>query len=513
MSKNLANHKEKRHWLFAGLLFTVIAAFLRLYLLDNKPIHFDESINMWFVQQIWDNGFFNYDPTNYHGPLLFYLIQLAQIFTGFDFISTRLVAGIFSALTVIVLWWAPCKERGALRWASAFLLLSPAMGFYGRSGIHESAFVFFQILGFLSFHFFAAKEFKKFWWAFAAGLLGMMALKETFVVLILAWVPAAVLVAFLNRKKGGFSEIKRQLWQSLNAKDVVLPLTLMLALFVGLYTGFGCHPQGLADFFVALMPWLKTGVQGNGHEKPFLHWTDVMAKYEFVILAAQLLALPFAKKNKWILFYGVFALGNWLIYSLIPYKTPWCLISILWPFAVVAGFAMEDLHKPNVKAWVRNLLFTVLTVLTLWQSKTFYDIQFKNPIDMDHPYVYVNSTYPMKDFISGVQEILAANPLLREKPIQIATEESWPLPIVFAKSFSLNYKKMDAELSPETIIYFVDEKDESVMDGKLKAQGQTAGYAKYLLSVRQGRGPIFVYLQNDFASKRPHWDMEMKGAL
>ena len=55
-------------WLILGL-----AVFLRFFLLGIKPPHFDEGINGWFVDQMMKNGFYKYDPTNYHGPLHFYV--------------------------------------------------------------------------------------------------------------------------------------------------------------------------------------------------------------------------------------------------------------------------------------------------------------------------------------------------------------------------------------------------------------------------------------------------------
>ena len=47
-----------------------------------------------------------------------------------------------------------------------------------------------------------------------------------------------------------------------------------------------------------------------------------------------LLALPAPGdwRMRWIAIYGV---GTLLAYSLIPYKTPWCIISMLWPFFLV----------------------------------------------------------------------------------------------------------------------------------------------------------------------------------
>src|SRR6202047_413498 len=72
-------------WLIIGL-----AALLRFFLLGIKPPHFDEGINGWFVDQIMKTGFYKYDPTNYHGPLHFYVLLLSQALLGRNLWALRL---------------------------------------------------------------------------------------------------------------------------------------------------------------------------------------------------------------------------------------------------------------------------------------------------------------------------------------------------------------------------------------------------------------------------------------
>ncbi|WP_413288368.1 flippase activity-associated protein Agl23 [Bdellovibrio sp. HCB337] len=512
MTKFLTKFKEKPLLCLLSLLFLLVAALTRFLYLDNKPIHFDESINMWFVQRIWEDGFFKYDPTNYHGPLLFYLIQFVQLFTGFDYLSTRWVATIFSFLSLVVLWYGPKEHRTALRWAAVFLLFSPGMGFYGRSGIHESAFVFFQILGFMSFHYLVARDFKKFWWTFIGSLLGMMALKETFVVLILAFIPAALVVFMSERKKIAWSKWTKDLVASFKTTEVSLPLLGMFLLFLGVYAGFGAHPKGLLDFFVALMPWLKTGVHGSGHEKEFLYWGKLIATNEFAILVGFLIGFLFALKNKWIRFYLVFTVFLWAIYSAIPYKTPWCLISILWPFAVVAGFAIQDLKGKLPKAGQFGL-YAVLILLFGFESHRMYTVMYKNPIDMQHPYVYVNSSYQMKEFVAKTQQVLRENPLLREQTLQIGTEESWPVPVVLHKFYNISYFRTDAKIEDNALIYMVDMKDKDVIEKELLVRNQAAKYQGFILDVRQGRSHILVYVKREFFQDKFSWELKELGTL
>ena len=65
----------KRQLLFPVLIL-LLAALVRFACLDLKPPHFDEGINGWFVDQMTKTGFYAYDPTNYHGPLHFYVFLL-----------------------------------------------------------------------------------------------------------------------------------------------------------------------------------------------------------------------------------------------------------------------------------------------------------------------------------------------------------------------------------------------------------------------------------------------------
>src|SRR4030095_13427069 len=66
------------------------AAFLRFLLLGIKPPHFDEGINGWVVDQVVPNGFYSYDPTNYHSPLHFYVLLLFESLFGRNLWALRL---------------------------------------------------------------------------------------------------------------------------------------------------------------------------------------------------------------------------------------------------------------------------------------------------------------------------------------------------------------------------------------------------------------------------------------
>src|SRR3982751_2111063 len=129
-------------WLIVGL-----AALLRLVLLGIKPPHFDEGINGWFVDQMTKSGFYRYDPTNYHGPLHFYILFLSQTLFGRNLWALRLPVVLGSITCIwLSLKFEPLIGRSVCRLAALAMAVSPGFVFYGRYSIHEVWLLLFSML-------------------------------------------------------------------------------------------------------------------------------------------------------------------------------------------------------------------------------------------------------------------------------------------------------------------------------------------------------------------------------
>src|SRR5213075_2104586 len=129
-------------WAILGL-----AVFLRFFLLGIKPPHFDEGINGWFVDQVMKNGFYRYDPTNYHGPLHFYVLLLSEALFGRNVWTLRLpVVLVSSGCVWLCFKFEPLLGRNVSRIAALAMAVSPGFVFYGRYSIHEVWLVLFSML-------------------------------------------------------------------------------------------------------------------------------------------------------------------------------------------------------------------------------------------------------------------------------------------------------------------------------------------------------------------------------
>src|SRR5689334_4007625 len=64
--------KADSNWWMAAAVILLAASLLRLLFLDLKPLHHDEGVNGLFMTQLFRSGYYHYDPSNYHGPSLYY---------------------------------------------------------------------------------------------------------------------------------------------------------------------------------------------------------------------------------------------------------------------------------------------------------------------------------------------------------------------------------------------------------------------------------------------------------
>ncbi len=475
------------------LAFIAITILTRFYGLSLKPIHFDESINGWFVIQMKNLGFYKYDPNNYHGPLYFYVLQGFESIWGRSIYVLRAVPAVFSVLSVVVFTFGILKSSSLQKWMALFLLMSPSFLFFGRSGIHEMPFVFFQIvfaLGILRWH----EKFDA--WALLLtlfGLWGMVVLKETFAITLLSWIGGFLCLGSSEIRKTFSAARLSSAWN----RRVSFLLVILLALWFLLFTGFFKNPSGLGGFFKAFMPWLKTGVHGHGHEKSVWYWLDVFWKAEPLVLLGIGSAFAGMFSNVKILrMISVFALCQLLIYSLIPYKTVWCLLSLAWPFYLVLAMTISQGLKGSL---FNRITFFFLGVVFIGMGlRSSYVSVYKNPIDFDHPFVYVNSTLDYQTLENFILSTGQKTPALMKEPIQIGMKEQWPWPWVLNSYEGLDYNLCSAHLLPNAAIYFCDLNDSAVVESKL-----SSSYWKVQLKLRQSREESVVYFRQDLFPQTP----------
>ena len=512
------------------LFFLGLSLCTRLPFLSWKPPHFDEGINWWFVQGIWERGFFIYDPFNYHGPLHFYLLWLVEAFLGDGVAAYRLWPVLLSALTVVVL--LHFKEFiGAWggRLAALAFAISPAMTFYSRYAIHESLFVFSLSLIWLGYAKWCTGAKVSGFRIFLMGLTVALTTKETIVLHVLGLVLAEALRilfvygqnrAFLQKELLSWRKNFKQTCQMYWALHGAVALWCFF-LFSLLYTGGFRRLQGLGDFFLAFMPWAKTGLSTEGgHVKPFFYWMELLWQWEwpfflgFVIACLIVLFFIVSRFSYRIhaptngtVFFAFSALFVFLAYSLIPYKTPWCVISVSWLFVLPLGWGVQrafswfNCHSVFALRW--GGVSGLVLLIGLLYGKSIYEsfhLNFINYNDKRHPYVYVQTDL---DYLQ-VQNLLNLykGQVLSgaQKKVLVISKSYWPLPWALKDYKNKSY----TENVPEEIkaaIVIIDESFLDEVSEKIKSS-----YWSWTFHLRDAHEPMRILIpkEPEFAFSSVH---------
>src|SRR3954467_112024 len=350
-------------------LILALAAFLRLFLLGIKPPHFDEGINGWFVDQVMKNGFYRYDPTNYHGPLHFYVLVLFQSLFGRNVWALRLPVVLLSIGCVwLAMKFEPLVGRKVSRIAALAMAISPGFVFYGRYAIHEVWLQLFSmcfILGLLGLWRRGTLTYLRY---AGVGLTGMILTKETYAIHVACAVLAIPTLAIsyaLSRVPD--AKPAKQTWSWIDLAMIVIAGGFAIVFF---YSGTFFNWDGVKGLYLAFKAWTETGAAGHGHEKAWDYWLGLMIPhfdikrsdffgYELPMLVGLILsfilgvAIVFRRKlsqkfNLGLRFLAIYGVGSLVAYSIVKYKTPWCIISFGWPLLFIFGAAVLVVRPKNL---------------------------------------------------------------------------------------------------------------------------------------------------------------------
>jgi uncharacterized protein (TIGR03663 family) len=381
-------------WVRIGIV--ALAAFLRLYALELRPPHFDEGVNGWFLDQMAKTGYYKYDPTNYHGPLHFYVLFLFRCLFGRHVWALRLPVVLVGILTVDwVFRFARFFDRRICAWAALAMAISPGFLYYQRDAIHETWLVFFLVLMFWGLFGLWQDGGRRYLWATGLALSGMVLTKETYVIHLGALWCALIAVLLLERVWPSrvpvlaaaeapapvaagktyllpsptplFAPVAPQRWSAL---DLAAVLVVSLGAILLLYSGTGFNWEGINGLVTAFKPWMHKADVGEGHNKPWFYWLEALGRNEpwaaFGLIACWRWFFP--RTSDWRMrLLAIYALVTFAAYSAIHYKTPWCLLSFAWPFLFLAGAAVVeigDTWSGRAGRWTAWGLAAVLSIVS-----------------------------------------------------------------------------------------------------------------------------------------------------
>lgn len=439
--------------LILAVLVVGVAAGLRLPWLNVRSMHADEAVQAARFRDLWQNGNYVYDPHEYHGPTLPYatlpsvLLGGAKNFADTTEVTYRVVPVLFSIVTVLLfLSFRHTLGPAAVTIAALLAAVSPAMVFYGRYYIHESLLACFTLAA-MACGWRYVKSRRLGWCLLAGVCVGLMqATKET---AVLAYVAAALatLGVWLAERRERTAPLHGSSvrWQHLLAAALMASLVA-----ITLLSSFFMNWRGPLDGLVfTYLPWAERAGGASPHVAPWwfylqrlLWWRGepgVVWSEGFVVVLATIGVVYAATARRaaagsdavlllrWL---ALYTLVITLLYNVIPYKTPWCLLQFLIGLLLLAGVGAACLLTRFRSRWVRAIIAVLLAIgcgHLGWQA---YRASFVIPADVGNPYVYAHTSVDVVRLSEQLDELVASDPRQWEMPVKVIWGDAyyWPLP-------------------------------------------------------------------------------------
>jgi uncharacterized protein (TIGR03663 family) len=421
----LANPPLKIRW---AIFITValISLAVRLPRLGERPMHTDESINAYIIGELLDGESFHYDPQDRHGPALaaetLPMVKLlgAKNFADLTESQLRLVPVLTGAATVL-LFGAGVEMFGFIACLVAALLcaFAPLSVYYSRYFIHETLFVFATLGLILSGWCMVQKKS-----LLSATLVGfcaavMLACKETAVIHFFA-LAVSLLVGWFYF---GTPTSGALFFKIIFTVTVVFIFTAIL-----LFTWFGRNWSVFSDLLQAI-PSFAARAGGEGHQKPFWYYAGLLVGgwSGAVIFGLATLGIFCALKSGRRLLLVIYTLLIAVIYSAIPYKTPWLALNLWLPLVFLAGFALEWIWFATTKFYNRVLIIIFIGLLWVLIGHDTQQRVFVNPADEKNPYAYAHTGEDLLRLPDRLEELAQQNRMQNPR-IAVIAADAWPLP-------------------------------------------------------------------------------------
>ncbi len=396
------------------LLLLLVAGGMRLWQLDLRPYHYDESLHAYYSYELAEGDGYQHDPMM-HGPFQFEATALTFKLLGDSDYTARLPAAVLGSLIVVVPYflrrelgrWGAVAAAGLLTFSPVFLYLSR----FARTDIYLALWVLLLVVGLAGY----TRERRSRYLYLTAAALGLaFATKEVsylVVGLFLAFLllagarelgravrsgfnfaslsPLPSLFLFITSlslplfvpgiglfqgllgvtlanadKSAGFEgapigagmyvatvlltlAVVAGFWMGMRwrPRQWLAGFAIMYGLYVPLYTTFFTNPQGLATgVWGSVGYWLVQHSKGR-IEQPIFYYPFLLTTYEFLALLLAIGAAVYYLR-RWPSREGPFpitafllfwAAGAFLLFSYAGEKTPWLLLHLVLPLALLGG--------------------------------------------------------------------------------------------------------------------------------------------------------------------------------
>ncbi len=445
-------------------------------------MHTDETTQAIKLRDLMQ-GQYKYDPLEHHGPTNLYAAEIRNYFRGHKAFADltasdlRLVPVWFSLWLLLLL---PLVRSGlgwmAVGWSALFLAVSPIFVFYSRYFIMEMLLVLLSYTAMAGgWRFYLSRN--PFWLWICAISVGLMhATKETFVIHLAGMVGGAILAMTMRHLSGGLV-LNRNKPEPISAKHWITFLVVAGMTSAACFSQGFTHLESVADSVKTYFSYADRA-GGQGHEKPWYYYLQLLGwnqggKFwkgesaggfiwtELLILLFALVGMVrafFGQGKGYHREFGLFLTGYAVLtlaaYSLISYKTPWCILATHFALILLAGFGVGGFMNSLYASWGKWVFASLVLAGAGHLGFQAYRVNFADDAtdqpwlrtrnvhsSTANPYAYGFTPIGLRDtIVRRLEGYAARSPAGYALRMEVASPSGgWPLPWYLRKFTSVAY--------------------------------------------------------------------------
>jgi len=438
-------------------------------------MHTDEAVHADKFGDLLEAGKYEYDPDEYHGPTLNYFTLIvsglsgAHTYSEITEVTVRIVPVVFSVL-LIGLTVFLVRGLGVATIPIALLAaVSPAMFFYSRYYIQEMLLVCFTFGALIGAYQYARTK-ALLWAVFAGGFVGLMhATKETCIIALGAMGLAWGLVVVLGVSRG---RPLREMLRGVRPGHLMAGGLVAVGVSALFCSSFFSHPRGIWDSYLTYAGYFgRAGGHDTTHIHPWSYYLKMLlfSKYasgpiwtEGAIVLLTLVGAVAGVRGKrlgaidpvLVRFLSLYTVLMVVIYSALPYKTPWCLLSFLHGMILLAGVGAMALLRCLRHPAARTVAVVLMVAAAGHLAYQAYRGSFVYEADSRNPYVYAHPTKELFTVVEKISDYVGIDGVGQTVPIDVVCSgaDYWPLPW-YLRGYTVRCSsEIPAEVGPLIVI-------------------------------------------------------------
>ncbi len=214
--------------------------------------------------------------------------------------------------------------------------------------------------------------------------------------------------------------------------DLLLGIAMVAAVFIYLgalfFSSFFTYSEGVSRAFEAYAIWTKTG--GKEHTQSgyagYLKWLTKVESPLLILSTLGILVAMLRGKHRFAMFTALWAVGLFIAYTIIPYKTPWLALSFTLPMCLIGGYGLGELLASKRKE-LKVLAAAATLIGTSILAYQTYQLNFVRYDDEEMTYVYAHTKRGFMGLIEQINKYAEKSERGNMATIEVISPDYWPM--------------------------------------------------------------------------------------